>query len=752
MVEEKFSLKKFLFGKLNRKFIFIFGIILIAILLIGGLIIYFQEQVLQEQFLKSITETEEDFHDTQIESIRTLSATLEVILQDEQLKQIYLEKDREKLFDYGQPLFQNLKEEYQITHFYFILPNGTNFVRIHNKEKFGDLIQRATFLKAKETKETSAGIELGQTAYALRVVMPYYNQGILIGYVELGQEIDEFLNTMKKGKFNEFSIVVKKNNLNEDDWISVREVQELRNNWNDLKEEVIIAQTTEEFFSCFSNENIGILRKQTSFLERSNLNGKVFACGGFGLIDASNAKSGVIFSLIDVTEQQKEMYGIRYVLLIILFGIILIFIGIGIYINKTLAKPIKKLNLATEELRKKNFTTRVDIKTGDELEKLGESFNQTTQALENMDKEYKQLEKAKTEFLSITSHELRSPMTPMQAQLQMLLGDYYGKLNEKQRQSLEIVARNTKRLDNIIVDFLEISRIEAARLKFRFVKKDLVPYITLLTKEMSGFMPEKKIKIISEIEKLPIIEADPDRVMQVLRNLINNAMKFSKENTSIVVSAKLQDGMILFSVKDHGIGIKPEDQKRIFEPFYQAEQTIYREHQGTGLGLAIIRGIVESQNGKVWLESKKEVGTTFYFTLPLKPVREIKPIKILFSNVENQEKEIKEMFVEILGPMGIQEFESLSQRNQIDKKNLIWYANFLLKKGILFDQKAEIFKGKILEIFGEKPVSAEKISTESLIKKGLIKSSPEKSIAEKLREQGFVKERERERLKKQKRR
>jgi signal transduction histidine kinase len=725
--------KKFL-GKINNKFLFIFSFILIAIILIGVLIVYFQNQVLEEQFKSAITETEEDFFDIQEESTRTLSVALEVVLQDEGMKQIYLEKDRDKFFEYGQPLFNELKNKYQITHFYFILPDGTNFVRLHNKEVYGDEIKRATFLKARETKDVGAGIELGKTAYALRVVKPYYSGDELIGYVELGQEIEEFLGIMKKGKLNEFSLVVEKDSLIEEDWVLVRKVKGLENNWDDLKDHVVISSTTEEIFSCFSDENTNILQEQTLFIERSSFEDSVFACGGFSLVDAGGKNSGIMFSLIDVTKEQTNISKIRYVLLTILGIVVVLFIGAGRYVSNKISKPIIKLKQATDQIKEKNFGARVNIRTNDELGELGQSFNETAKVLENMDAQHKQLEKAKTEFLSITSHELRSPMTPMQAQLQMLIGEYYGKLNPKQKNALEIVSRNTKRLDNIIIDFLEISRIEAARLKFRFSKKDLTPYIKRLAKEMTGLMPEKKIKIFTKIGKLPVINVDPDRVMQILRNLINNAIKFSSEGKKIVISAKLDNGRILFSVSDQGIGIKSGDQKRIFEPFFQAEQTMYREHQGTGLGLAIVRGIVESQNGKVWLKSETGKGTNFYFTIPLKPVKVIQPIKLLFSEQKDISKKIKNIFVESLGPMGLQEFEAVKNENKLDKKDLILYISLLIKKGILNEEKGEVFKREILNLFGEKK---DLVGTKELIEQGLIKKEPGK-IVEKLRGQKFV--------------
>lgn len=335
----------------------------------------------------------------------------------------------------------------------------------------------------------------------------------------------------------------------------------------------------------------------------------------------------------------KDIYAparaLRNKIIFIFFGITLAFVLIVFIFSRSITNPLKRLYSATKELEKLNYKARVDIQTGDEFEELGKAFNDTAEALEKVDEERKQIDSAKTQFLSITSHELRSPMTPMKAQLQMLEENFFGKLNQKQKESVEIVLRNTERLDNIIKDFLEISRIEAARLKFNFVKTDLRKPILRVIEEMKGFLPEKNIKIISKIDKLPVIDVDSDRIMQVLRNLINNAKKFSPKNTKVLVRVERKKEGLLFSVKDQGIGIKPEDQKRIFEPFYQEEQTIYREYGGAGLGLAICKGIVEAQGGKIWFESEYGKGSTFYFKIPFNPSKKIKPIKLLFSNYKS---------------------------------------------------------------------------------------------------------------------
>jgi signal transduction histidine kinase len=402
---------------------------------------------------------------------------------------------------------------------------------------------------------------------------------------------------------------------------------------------------------------------------------------------------------VAITETLYDIVSTIKVIILVIFSVLSIALMLNIFFSQLITSPIEKLYKATQEVEKGNFKVRVDIKTGDELEILANAFNKSTKIIEQRDEEHKQLEKAKTEFLSITSHELRSPMTPMRAQLQMLTQGYFGKLNKKQRESLDIVLRNTERLDRILLDFLEISRIEAARLKFNFIKTSLAPHIQRLITEMRAFFPEKKISLVANIGRLPIMEVDPDRVMQVLRNLVNNAIKFSPEGSKIIIDAKAVDDAVLISVKDQGIGISTQDQKKIFEPFFQVEKTLNRKYQGTGLGLAICRGIVESQHGSIWFESQLGEGTTFFFTIPFKPTKDIKPIKLLFSPENQINNKLKVLFKDFLGPLGEQEFNILDNKRQTSKQSLIEYIDYLILKGILEKARAEEFKYMIKEIY-----------------------------------------------------
>ena len=147
-----------------------------------------------------------------------------------------------------------------------------------------------------------------------------------------------------------------------------------------------------------------------------------------------------------------------------------------------------------------------------------------------------------------------------------------------------------------------------------------------------------------------------------------------------------------------------EDKISIFEPFYQIEGHLDRKHGGTGLGLAICRGIIESQKGKIWVESTIDKGSTFYFTIPLKPIEDIEPIKVLFSSKTVIEKRIKEEFVEILGPIGIVEFEDLKNKNAVGRSDINEYINYLQELSIINDNKALVFKNRIEKIFGSEKI------------------------------------------------
>lgn len=251
--------------------------------------------------------------------------------------------------------------------------------------------------------------------------------------------------------------------------------------------------------------------------------------------------------------------------------------------------------------------------------------------LKKINSELLKADKLKNQFLSVVSHELRTPLTPMKAHVQMMLAEYFGMITQKQRESLEMLNRNTSRLDRLIGDVLDISKIESGVMKFSILKVDLYELVKNTVDMIGEIRPEKKFTITFSGEKIPEINADCDRITQVLMNLIDNAIKFTDHEGTIEVKVSQHQGKACVQVRDNGIGIKYEDQKKIFKPFVQVDPSFSRKYDGTGLGLSICEGIVRYHGGKIWVESEPEKGSTFYFTIPFDydPDMPAKEIKIL---------------------------------------------------------------------------------------------------------------------------
>ena len=240
-------------------------------------------------------------------------------------------------------------------------------------------------------------------------------------------------------------------------------------------------------------------------------------------------------------------------------------------------------------------------------------------AMEHM-ADLEEITRMKSEFLSITSHELRTPLTPMKAQLQIILEGYVGELNDSQKKSLEVVLRNITKLGKLIDDIMDLSRIEAGRIKLAFKPVNINSIVkeAIITQDSSA--TSKDIEISTKLADLPHIVGDPERIGQVIGNLLNNAIKFSKKSGKVIIETNCLDlggeENILFRITDYGIGISKADHKKLFKPFSQIDTSLGREQAGTGLGLAIVRGIIHAHRGKVWIDSESGNGTSFYFTIP----------------------------------------------------------------------------------------------------------------------------------------
>ncbi len=247
------------------------------------------------------------------------------------------------------------------------------------------------------------------------------------------------------------------------------------------------------------------------------------------------------------------------------------------------------------------------------------------------------LERLKSEFISIVSHELRTPLTAIKNSLEICLSGKAGDVSSIMDKFLNMAKRNVTRLSGIINDLLDLSKVEAGKMDFKFEKANINTPVEFIKNTFENVAKEKNIELILEKDQDTYLTYfDNQRIEQVMSNLISNAIKFTNENGNIVVKVeniKLADvdktkllgyenpvfyeNYIKISVKDSGIGIAEEDQKKVFDQFQQIENSLNRKNGGTGLGLPIAKQLIEAHKGFIWVESEINRGTTFSFIIPI---------------------------------------------------------------------------------------------------------------------------------------
>lgn len=260
----------------------------------------------------------------------------------------------------------------------------------------------------------------------------------------------------------------------------------------------------------------------------------------------------------------------------------------------------------------------------DEDQDLLDSFaSQAALALANAElyETARELDRMKSEFVAVVSHEVRTPLTAIQGSLELVLDQRFFEMQPKMRELLAICQTNVGRLHVLINDILEFSKLEASRLRFAFAEVDVIEVAEEALASMESIAEPKKIQLalVRTDPPAPIL-ADRTRVGQVLTNLIGNALKFTPRGGDVSLEvAGREDGGVLFTVSDTGPGIRAEDLGKLFQKFQQLDSSHTREEGGTGLGLVISKGLVEGHGGRIWVESEVGRGSRFCFTLPAQP-------------------------------------------------------------------------------------------------------------------------------------
>jgi len=225
---------------------------------------------------------------------------------------------------------------------------------------------------------------------------------------------------------------------------------------------------------------------------------------------------------------------------------------------------------------------------------------------------------AKSEFVSLVSHELRTPMTSILGYTVMLENGQFGPLTSKQTDIARIIRANVERMQVLVSDLADVSRIEAGQLKLEPRPMCLAEVLESAVQSVRAQVEERSQQLVVEVARdLPPVQADPARLVQVLTNLLSNANKYTPEGGRIRVQAWQENRHVYCAVSDTGIGLSPEDQAHLFTKFFRSENPAARDMPGTGLGLWIVKRLVELQGGQISVESQPDQGTTFTFTIPL---------------------------------------------------------------------------------------------------------------------------------------
>ncbi len=227
-------------------------------------------------------------------------------------------------------------------------------------------------------------------------------------------------------------------------------------------------------------------------------------------------------------------------------------------------------------------------------------------------------DRAKSEFVSTVSHELRTPMTSIKGYADLLMMGAVGDLSEQQSRFMSIIRNNADRLTDLVNDLLDISRIETGRVSLDLHALHIHELVEQMTTMFEGRVQQQDQTLVSTVSAdLPPVWGDSARVVQILVNLIGNAINYTPRGGTITIAAEQVDDMLQISVRDTGIGISPPNQAKIFERFFRADDPLVQEKAGTGLGLPITASLVQMHKGNIWVDSMVGEGSTFYFTLPL---------------------------------------------------------------------------------------------------------------------------------------
>ncbi|PJC50850.1 MAG: two-component sensor histidine kinase, partial [Nitrosopumilales archaeon CG_4_9_14_0_2_um_filter_34_16] len=315
----------------------------------------------------------------------------------------------------------------------------------------------------------------------------------------------------------------------------------------------------------------------------------------------------------------------KTIIQVILIVDIIVFFLVLIVIRKSLS-PLASISQALSKVKEGTYGEKIEYTGTDEIGQLVSNFNTMSNTIKEKDDEAKKTDIAKDEFLAMITHELKTPLVPIQGYSDILLSEHLGKLTDKQRERIGIIKSSSETLLSIISDLLDAQKLDLGQLRMKIENKNINETINKAIIALKPEAESKNVEIVSNSKDI-MINHDPERISQVLTNLMKNSIIAIKPNPGIIeITVDDLPKEVKISIKDNGVGIPKDKQSNLFKKFYQVDATLTREKGGSGLGLAICKGIINNHHGRIWAESVQNQGATFSFTIPKEASKRRMPV------------------------------------------------------------------------------------------------------------------------------
>lgn len=523
----------------------------------------------------------------------TLLGLNELLIRDEKLIQLWQSGNRRELYDHVTSVYALLQQLHTITHFYFHQPDKQVFFRVHRPSDFGDPIDRYTLNQATQTKKSSAGIEIGTFGqFVLRAVTPVFNGENLLGYIELGKEIDEISDMLANTLSVDLVYMVDKANLDKTQYENYIQQAGINTQWGDYEKRVVISSslTNPKSILVPSITNQAAAQKQILDIETNN---KHFHARWEPLYDTSKTQVGAALILQNVTRIDQET---ARILTIILITVIILTIVSSLFYLRY---------IGSLEFRLENLVSKLRSEIN--------NHQKTTQLLRRSNKRLHHINAELESYSYSLAHDLRTPLRAITSFSEILLTDTRKKLDSEEQGYLKRVVNAGKRMSLLIEDILQLARI--AREDFKPETVNLSHLVHHSVEQLKIAYPDRQIDI--KITENITCQGSPSLLSLLIDNLIGNAWKYTsfQEHASVEFGMEERDNKRVYYVKDNGIGIDSRYLDKLFKPFYRIASD--EKFEGTGIGLAICKRVVEQHHGDIWVESQLNRGTTFMFTLEL---------------------------------------------------------------------------------------------------------------------------------------